>query len=133
MSDGSDMSGLVRTGGAAGLSSGTLFLARLVAACLSLGFACLLVWTIATAGSPFNSELLTPWMNTTLVDYYLSCAPLYAVLYCRERSSLGGALRVLACAGLGACAVWACVLEALLRVQPGVTMADLISGRGTSF
>ena len=133
MSD--DMSGLVRGSGVgadAGLSASALLIMRAASGALSLFFTALLVYTCATAGSPFNSDLLTPWMTTTLVDYYLSLAPLYVVFYLRERSAVAGAATVLFCACLGACAVWAVVLLALLRTRPGTTLMELIAGRGGS-
>ncbi|KAL8058346.1 hypothetical protein ABFX02_03G012000 [Erythranthe guttata] len=37
--------------------------------CLMLGT---LIYTIATDGSPFRQELLTPWMIATLVDFYVN-------------------------------------------------------------
>ncbi|KAJ8747701.1 hypothetical protein K2173_014375 [Erythroxylum novogranatense] len=39
-----------------------------------LGFLMLgtLVYTIVTAGSPFRKELLNPWMDATLIDFYIN-------------------------------------------------------------
>lgn len=33
-----------------------------------------LVYTIITDGSPFRSELLTPWLTATLIDFYVNVA-----------------------------------------------------------
>jgi len=114
--------------GATSVGPTALLAARVVAAALSVGFAALLIYTIATDGSPFRMEVLTPWMATTLVDYYLSVSPVYIVILVRERSVLAGVLWALLCASLGACAVWAYVLVALLRVRPGVPLAELVAG-----
>ena len=73
-----------------GLTAGQLLAARALSLCLSVAFAALLIYTIAVDGSPFRASLLTPWMSTTLVDYYLSCAPLYAVVFLREARGGGG-------------------------------------------
>ncbi|KAK1306979.1 hypothetical protein QJS10_CPA10g00615 [Acorus calamus] len=32
----------------------------------------ILVYTLITDGSPFRKEILTPWMNATLVDFYIN-------------------------------------------------------------
>ncbi|KAL5713189.1 hypothetical protein ACHQM5_015291 [Ranunculus cassubicifolius] len=37
--------------------------------CLQLGA---LIYTLVTDGSPFRSELLTPWMEALLVDFYIN-------------------------------------------------------------
>ncbi|KAI3465419.1 hypothetical protein Pfo_022082 [Paulownia fortunei] len=41
--------------------------------CLMLGT---LVYTIATDGSPFRREILTPWLSATLVDFYINVVAL---------------------------------------------------------
>ena len=120
-----------------GLTAGQLLAARALSLSLSLAFAALLIYTIAVDGSPFRQSLLTPWMSTTLVDYYLSCAPLYAVVWLREARGGGGGggggalaptLWVVALAGLGACSVWFYVFVALMRARPGTTLAQFIIG-----
>ena len=117
-----------------GLTAGQLLAARCLSLALSVAFAALLIYTIAVDGSPFRASLLTPWMSTTLVDYDLSCAPLYAVVFLREARGGGGggggagALWVLALAGLGACSVWLYVFFALMRARPGTTLAQFIVG-----
>ena len=114
-----------------GLTESTLLYSRIFAAFASIGFAGLLVYTIVTDGSPFRLSLLTPWMSTTLVDYYLSLLPLYIVIYNRESRIAGtavGILWVIICASLGACAIWAYVFYLLLRVRPGTPLSIIITG-----
>ncbi|XP_056164389.1 uncharacterized protein LOC115684668 isoform X4 [Syzygium oleosum] len=43
-----------------------------------------LVYTIAVDGLPFRSDLLTPWMAATLVDYYINVVPLAAWVWYKE-------------------------------------------------
>ena len=131
----SDASPMMSSAAARGptCSASALLLGRAAAAVLSLSFSILLVYTIATDGSPFRSSLLTPWMTTTLVDYYLSLLPFYFVVFARERYGSGASAAVAAlwvcfCAGLGACAVWAYICVVLLRARPGVSVAALITG-----
>ena len=126
MDGSSDTSPMMRSNGT-GLSANALLLGRIFSAIASIGFAVLLVYTIVTDGSPFRLSLLTPWMSTTLVDYYLSLVPLYIVIYNRESRAAGTAL-VVVCASLGACAIWAYVFYLLLRVRPGTSLSAIITG-----
>uniref|UniRef100_A0A0D6QV70 DUF1475 domain-containing protein n=1 Tax=Araucaria cunninghamii TaxID=56994 RepID=A0A0D6QV70_ARACU len=60
---------------------------------LTLGFIMLatLVYTCVTDGSPFRKELLTPWMNATLIDFYINVAAI-ATWVCYKESTLIGAV-----------------------------------------
>ncbi|KAK1259839.1 hypothetical protein QJS04_geneDACA021427 [Acorus gramineus] len=40
----------------------------------------ILVYTLITDGSPFRKEILTPWMNATLVDFYINVIALSVCL-----------------------------------------------------
>ncbi|KNA12534.1 hypothetical protein SOVF_125080 isoform B [Spinacia oleracea] len=53
--------------------------------CLMLGT---LVYTIITHGSPFNKELLTPWLVATLIDFYINVAVLSVWVGYKEPSWL---------------------------------------------
>jgi hypothetical protein len=135
MGDASDAAPMMVSSARSGpaCSASALLLGRAASALLSVSFLILLVYTCATDGSPFRSALLTPWMSTTLVDYYLSLLPFYFAVFMRERYGSGAgaavaALWVLFCAGLGACAVWLYVFVVLMRARPGVSVASLITG-----
>jgi hypothetical protein len=47
-------------------------MARIVFASMTIAMTTVIVVTCATAGSPFNPALLTPWMKATLVDFYFN-------------------------------------------------------------
>ncbi|KAL2894400.1 DNA mismatch repair protein Msh6 [Bienertia sinuspersici] len=49
--------------------SGEVFFSAL--GCLMLG---MLLYTILTYGSPFNKEILKPWLIATLIDFYINVA-----------------------------------------------------------
>eukprot|EP00262_Sarcandra_glabra_P001131 TRINITY_DN1114_c0_g1_i3.p1 TRINITY_DN1114_c0_g1~~TRINITY_DN1114_c0_g1_i3.p1 ORF type:complete len:249 (-),score=20.57 TRINITY_DN1114_c0_g1_i3:214-960(-) len=45
-----------------------------------------LLYTLITDGSPFRSELLTPWMTATLVDFYINVVALSVWVATKESS-----------------------------------------------
>ncbi|XP_058764055.1 uncharacterized protein LOC131637485 isoform X2 [Vicia villosa] len=45
-----------------------------------------LVYTLVTDGSPFRTELLTPWMQATLVDFYINVVALAVWVAYKESS-----------------------------------------------
>lgn len=45
-----------------------------------------LVYTLVTDGSPFRTELLTPWMDATLVDFYINVVALAVWVAYKESS-----------------------------------------------
>ena len=65
----------------------SLLLLRSFSAFFFLLFSIILTYTCATDGSPFRSSLLTPWMSTTLVDFYLVLLPLLLLVCLRHRRS----------------------------------------------
>ena len=108
-------------------SSSTLFLSRVVSGFFSIFFLCVLIYTIQVDGSPFRRELLTPWMNTTLVDYYLTLAPLCLWGAYRERGLfLRQVFVVLFLCCLGSCAVWAYIYYVLTKLKGGDPVHKLI-------
>ena len=108
-------------------TASVLWGARAVAGLLSLSFFILLCWTIQVHGHPFKSELLTPWMNTTLVDYYLTLAPVCIWGCIRERGSAFRAfLLCLFLCCLGSFAVWAYIFFVLQRLKPGDQVHKLL-------
>ncbi|KAL3679261.1 hypothetical protein R1sor_022217 [Riccia sorocarpa] len=56
------------------------------ALCTALGFAQLSVvlYTLLTDGSPFRRELLTPWLNATLVDFYITTSVFTGWIWYKE-------------------------------------------------
>ena len=101
---------------------------RALSLCCCLLFTAILAYTCATDGSPFRSALLTPWMSTTLVDYYLTQAPLLLLVALRHRRSPAtAALTALYLCCLGSSAVWSYLLLVLLRLRAGDSVARLLS------
>ncbi|CAI0396309.1 unnamed protein product [Linum tenue] len=45
-----------------------------------------LIYTIVTDGSPFRTELLTPWMSATLIDFYVNVVALSVWVAYKETS-----------------------------------------------
>ncbi|CAA0810881.1 Unknown protein [Striga hermonthica] len=60
--------------------------------CLMLGT---LVYTIATDGSPFRKDLLTPWLTTTLIDFYVNVIALSVWVAYKEPNWLTAAFWIL--------------------------------------
>lgn len=107
----------------------SLFVSKTLSGILSIAFFVILLVTIQTDGSPFRSELLIPWMKTTLVDYYLTLLPTLAWACFRERASVVRQVLVslfLCC--LGSFAVWAYIFTILsARIKAGDPVSKLIS------
>lgn len=98
-------------------ASGLLY-SRIAAGALSLTFAGILWATIEKDGSPFRSSLLTPWMVTTLIDFYLSYLVLLLWVFTRETPLKAIAWSLYLCC-LGSVAVWSYVLYVLLTLRAG--------------
>lgn len=117
------------------VSVATLRAAQLASCALSLVFLLALIITSATDGSPFRSSLLTPWMITTILDYYITAFAVYAVVLVREGRGatglgLGAGLAIVsAMVCFGSVAVWAYVAHVLVaRTRPGDSVAKIILG-----
>ena len=103
-----------------------------ISAFLSLFFATVLIYTTQVDGSPFRSELLTPWMNATLVDYYLTLTPMLLWLHVREASTQRALAWGLVCCCTGSVGVWGYVWLASLRIRGGDPIAKLLLGSAWS-
>lgn len=107
----------------------TLLVSKVASGVLSISFFIILCITIQTDGSPFRSELLIPWMKTTLVDYYLTLLPTLIWACFRERASIPRQIFVslfLCC--LGSFAVWLYIYIILAtRIKSGDLVSKLVS------
>ena len=91
-------------------------------------FTGLLLYTCITDGSPFRSSLLTPWMVTTLFDYYLTLAPFLCWVALRHRRSpLSGLLLCVFFCCLGSSAVWSYLSMLFLRLRVGDSVTRLLT------
>jgi hypothetical protein len=119
-------------GGGGGISASTLSAARLAATALAALFFVVLCVTIGVDGSPFRSALLTPWMNATLVDFYLNALVLCIWVWLREAPRLGrvpAALVIVYLLCLGSFATWSYVAHLLwVRTRPGDTLSKVVLG-----
>ena len=115
--------------GGASLSASTLLILRFISAVLSIFFAVLLFITIDREGSPFYwSVLEAKWMRTTLVDYYLTLAPLCLCAAWRERRQpLWAAVTVLYFCCLGSTAVWSYMFLVFSRLRAGDAVSKILA------
>ncbi len=109
-------------------TAGGLLALRVLSAALFIFFTALLIYTCATDGSPFRSSLLTPWMVTTLFDYYISLLPSILLAVYRERRTpfLAALLAVYFCC-LGSSALWSYLLFVCLRLRPGDAVTKILN------
>jgi hypothetical protein len=127
--EGSMLSPSSRGSEAASLGAGTLLLLRILSAALSVSFAILLFITIDREGSPFYwSVLEAKWMRTTLVDYYLTLAPLCLFAGWRERRNpMWAAATILYFCCLGSTAVWSYVFLVFSRLRAGDAVSKILA------
>ena len=106
----------------------SLLCLRATSFALFLGFTALLAHTCATDGSPFRSALLTPWMVTTLWDFYLVLLPLLLLVLLRNRASLAqGACACVFLCCLGSSATWLYLFSVFLGLRAGDPVTRLFN------
>ena len=128
-----------------------LSILRTVSCALACFFFCVLAYTCWVHGSPFRSELLIPWMVTTLIDYYLTllpvCVPplklppknflhtsnspssphsLLLVAYRHRSSPIVAACVCLYMCCLGSFAVWSYICLVFCLLRPGDAVSRLL-------
>ncbi|XP_047955672.1 uncharacterized protein LOC125201551 isoform X1 [Salvia hispanica] len=77
-----------------------------------------LVYTIATDGSPFRQELLTPWMSATLIDFYVNVIAISVWVAYKEPSWMRSALWIILLICFGSATTCAYVALQLFRLSP---------------
>eukprot|EP00271_Cylindrocystis_brebissonii_P002339 TRINITY_DN1288_c0_g1_i1.p1 TRINITY_DN1288_c0_g1~~TRINITY_DN1288_c0_g1_i1.p1 ORF type:complete len:120 (+),score=4.75 TRINITY_DN1288_c0_g1_i1:370-729(+) len=75
--------------------------ARVIFTCLSVAMAFCVIYTCVTDGTPFRSEVLTPWMGATLIDFYLNVFILLCWLFYKEDGWLARIIWTALFIGLG--------------------------------
>eukprot|EP00850_Spirogloea_muscicola_P019117 SM000183S04011 [mRNA] locus=s183:232747:234472:- [translate_table: standard] len=93
--------------------------ARAAAFALAAAMACAVAYTCATDGSPFRTDILTPWMKATLIDFYLNVAFLICWVLYKEDSWLAGAAWSIGLICLGSIATYTYIGVQLLKLGPG--------------
>ncbi|XP_034588982.1 uncharacterized protein [Setaria viridis] len=100
-------------------AQGSLVAWRVVFAALGLLMVGTLVYTCATDGSPFRPELLTPWMNATLIDFYVNVIAIAAWVIYKEANWISSAVWVVLLFCFGSAATCAYIVTKLFEVTPG--------------
>ncbi|XP_047322300.1 uncharacterized protein LOC124926164 isoform X2 [Impatiens glandulifera] len=83
--------------------------------CLMLGT---LIYTILTDGSPFRSELLTPWMVATLIDFYINTVALSVWIAYKESSWLSAVVWIILLVCFGSFTTCVYIVRQLLYLSP---------------
>jgi len=99
--------------------SATLYAARGIFAILTAIMTVTVVYTCLTDGSPFRSELLTPWMKATLIDFYTNVFILLSWMWYKETSIIARILWTLFFCGLGSIGSCVYVLVQLMKLSSG--------------
>ncbi|GER33925.1 XK-related protein 2 [Striga asiatica] len=82
--------------------------------CLMLGT---LVYTIATDGSPFRKDLLTPWLTATLIDFYVNVIALSVWVAYKEPNWLTAAFWILLLICFGSVSTCVYIVLQLFRLS----------------
>jgi hypothetical protein len=106
----------------------SLFALRCASLAFALFFTIQLVRTIQLDGSPFRASLLTPWMVTTLYDFYLVLLPLLLLVLLRHRASplVGAGLCVFLCC-FGSSATWLYLFWVFKSLRVGDPVTRLLN------
>ncbi|XP_057816569.1 uncharacterized protein LOC131029910 isoform X2 [Cryptomeria japonica] len=87
---------------------------------VTMGFIMLitLVYTIITDGSPFRKDLLTPWMNATLIDFYLNVAAIATWVVYKEPTWIGAFIWTILLICLGSMVTCWYIAIQLFKISP---------------
>ncbi|CAN6169585.1 unnamed protein product [Urochloa humidicola] len=105
-------------------AQGSLVMWRVVFAALGVLMVATLVYTCATDGSPFRSELLTPWMDATLIDFYVNVIAIAAWVVYKETNLISSAVWVVLLFCFGSAATCAYIVKQLFEVTPAGPSQD---------
>lgn len=96
---------------------------------LALGFFMLatLIYTLLTDGSPFRKELLTPWLSTTLIDFYVNVLVISVWVAYRESTYIGAILWIALLVCFGSITTCAYIVKKLFDISPQDPLHDPIS------
>ncbi|XP_027093195.1 uncharacterized protein [Coffea arabica] len=85
----------------------------------ALGFLMLgtLIYTIATDGSPFRKDVLTPWLSATLVDFYINVVALSVWIAYKESSWIGASFWIILLICFGSISTGAYILLQLYQLS----------------
>ncbi|KAH9611556.1 hypothetical protein KSS87_019275 [Heliosperma pusillum] len=86
-----------------------------VLGCLMFG---VLLYTILTDGSPFRKDVITPWLTTTLIDFYINVAVLSVWIGYKESSWIMASIWIVLLICSGSIATCAYIVRHLLLLSP---------------
>lgn len=93
----------------------------MAARALSIALGCLmlatLIYTISIDGQPFRKELLTPWMVTTLVDFYINVFVIAVWVAYKESSPFSAFLWIILLVCLGSITTCAYIIIQLFKLS----------------
>ncbi|XP_078428908.1 uncharacterized protein LOC144701087 isoform X2 [Wolffia australiana] len=75
-------------------------------------------YTLITDGWPFRKEVLTPWMVTTLLDFYINIVPVAIWIFCNESSWVLSGLWIILLLCLGSMVSCTYILLQLFKCSP---------------
>ncbi|XP_047083432.1 uncharacterized protein LOC124694482 isoform X2 [Lolium rigidum] len=99
-------------------ASGTLVVYRTLFTALGLSMVGTLVYTCITDGSPFRAELLTPWMVTTLVDFYVNVIAISTWVVYKEVNWVSSVFWVVLLFCFGSATTCAYIVTKLFEITP---------------
>uniref|UniRef100_A0ACD5UH74 Uncharacterized protein n=1 Tax=Avena sativa TaxID=4498 RepID=A0ACD5UH74_AVESA len=105
-------------------ASGTLVVYRAVFTALGLLMVGTLAYTCITDGSPFRTELLTPWMVTTLVDFYVNVVAISVWVIYKEVNWISSVFWVVLLFCFGSAATCAYIVSKLFELPPSGPSQD---------
>ncbi|KAJ3692015.1 hypothetical protein LUZ60_012365 [Juncus effusus] len=95
----------------------SLVMYRILFSVLGCFMVATLVYTTITDGSPFRLELLTPWMITTLVDFYVNVAALSVWVFYKESNWISSVIWILLLICFGSAATCAYIVKKLFEIS----------------
>ncbi|KAJ1424953.1 hypothetical protein SESBI_11347 [Sesbania bispinosa] len=83
-----------------------------------------LLYTLFTDGSPFRTELLTPWMTATLIDFYINVVALSVWVAYKEPNWISSILWIILLVFLGSITTSAYIVLQLLKLSSQESSQD---------
>ncbi len=119
---------ILTAGGVPRFTALSLLILRVASFVIACFFTGQLIHTINVDGSPFRASLLTPWMVTTLYDFYLVMLPLLLLIMLRHRARpLLGVLACLFLCSLGTTATWLYLFAVFYGLRVGDPVTRLLN------
>ncbi|XP_074264412.1 uncharacterized protein LOC141586909 isoform X2 [Silene latifolia] len=99
-------------------SSCQIITARIAFSVLGCLMSGVLLYTILTDGSPFRKDIITPWLTTTLIDFYINVAALSVWIGYKESSWIMAFIWIVLLICSGSIATCAYIVRYLLLLSP---------------